>query len=250
MTSKRRPRAPASRDSRRSARSDSTPGGEAPHVLADRDEQIRNLEAEVIRLRSRESNFRDLLLDAHEQLVGRDEHLAGVLAATQDTLAGSSAASRATGSMRYHDLVAQVRHVVSSVVPQGSTVLMVSKGDPELLDLGQRTGWHFPQAENGVYAGYYPADGASAISHLEDLQARGAQFIVFPATAMWWLERYQGLRPYLETGHRKVFEDKTVAAVFELSFEPRVTSHRAGAAQPLSRFRRVARFGRDIKTAE
>jgi len=40
-----------------------------------------------------------------------------------------------------------------------------------LIDFDGRTGLHFPQVENGVYAGHHPADGDEAIAHLEQLRA-------------------------------------------------------------------------------
>ncbi|HZD05715.1 MAG TPA: glycosyltransferase, partial [Longimicrobiales bacterium] len=48
--------------------------------------------------------------------------------------------------------------VVDAYVPEGASVLVVSKGDPALLDLPDRTAPHFPQSENGGYAGFHPRD--------------------------------------------------------------------------------------------
>lgn len=52
-------------------------------------------------------------------------------------------------------------------------MIVVSRGDSDLLNLGGRQAWHFPQTEDGVYAGYYPADSTEAITHLEVLRAKG-----------------------------------------------------------------------------
>ena len=53
-------------------------------------------------------------------------------------------------------------------------MLVVSNGDDELLELGaERRGWHFPQMEDGTYAGYHPADSAEAIAHCEALRGAG-----------------------------------------------------------------------------
>ena len=43
------------------------------------------------------------------------------------------------------------------------TVLVVSKGDPELLRLGTRRARHFPEADDGSWAGHHPADSGEAI---------------------------------------------------------------------------------------
>lgn len=98
----------------------------------------------------------------------------------------------------YPHLVDRVRKVVGTHVSQNATVVVVSKGDDALLELGGRQAWHFPQVEGGAYAGSNPADSAEAIAHVEALSARGAGFLVFPGTASWWLEHYGEFREYLE----------------------------------------------------
>ena len=68
----------------------------------------------------------------------------------------------------YRDLVERIRAVVDRELPPDATVLVVSNGDDELLQLGaERRGWHFPQMEDGTYAGYHPGDSAEAIAHFE-----------------------------------------------------------------------------------
>ena len=98
----------------------------------------------------------------------------------------------------YRKTVLGIRDVVGRSVPSGARVLVVSKGDDELLELDGRHGAHFPQLEGGVYAGYHPADTSEAIAGLEKLHSGGAEFVVFPRTALWWLDYYGGLRAYLE----------------------------------------------------
>jgi glycosyltransferase involved in cell wall biosynthesis len=91
-----------------------------------------------------------------------------------------------------------VREFAAEALPAGATVLVVSRGDDELLALDGRVGWHFPQAEGGVYAGHHPQDGDVAIRHLEELRARGATHLVIPATSSWWLEHYEDFRRHLD----------------------------------------------------
>jgi GT2 family glycosyltransferase len=99
----------------------------------------------------------------------------------------------------YRAVVERIRAVVDRELPPDATVLVVSNGDDELLKLGaNRTGRHFPQMEDGTYAGYHPADSAEAISHLEALQDRGAEYILFPETAAWWLQYYGELGQHLD----------------------------------------------------
>jgi hypothetical protein len=99
----------------------------------------------------------------------------------------------------YRDLVEEIREAVDRELPPDATVLVVSHGDDELLKLGvERRGWHFPQMEDGTYAGHHPGDSDEAIAHLKALRDRGAGYIVFPKTATWWLEHYREFAEMLE----------------------------------------------------
>ena len=61
-----------------------------------------------------------------------------------------------------------------------------------------RRGWHFPQMEDGTYAGHHPGRSAEAMAHLEALREKGAAYSLFPQTAFWWLDFYEELRGQLE----------------------------------------------------
>src|SRR6266545_2061112 len=97
---------------------------------------------------------------------------------------------------RYRQLAARIRAAARAALPDRAQVLVVSKGDDELLRCVAPGARHFPQAEGGGYAGCYPADSGAAIAHLEQLQAGGAQYLLFPATAFWWLEHYREFKRY------------------------------------------------------
>lgn len=116
----------------------------------------------------------------------------------------------------YHQLVSRVREAVLRHVPPGTTLLMVSKGDDELLKVIGRAAWHFPRNEQGQYAGYYPADSTHAIQHLEELRGRGAEYLVFPRTASWWLEHYSDFRRHLEREYPLVVREDTACRIFAL----------------------------------
>jgi hypothetical protein len=113
-------------------------------------------------------------------------------------------------------LVERVRDVVHEAVPPGAAVLVASRGDEELIDFDGRTGLHFPQVEDGVYAGHHPADGDEAIAHLEQLRASGAEFLVLPQPALWWLDHYQGLRDHLQQQCSLVARAEEACLVFAL----------------------------------
>ena len=116
---------------------------------------------------------------------------------------------------RYQQLPERIREVVRSALPADATVLVVSKGDNALLHLDGRTAWHFPQTENGAYAGYYPATSAAAIAHLEALRKKGAEFLLLPPTAFWWLEHYTRFAAHLRKNSRRVLKDDRLV-VFDL----------------------------------
>jgi SAM-dependent methyltransferase/spore maturation protein CgeB len=96
----------------------------------------------------------------------------------------------------------RVRETARLALPPEARVLVVTKGDDDLLRLEGRVGLHFPQTPAGVYAGYHPADSAQAISHLEEMKAKGAGFLLIPASSFWWLEFYADFRRHLEGQYR------------------------------------------------
>ena len=134
-----------------------------------------------------------------------------------------------SGHPDYFGLVDSVTSTVTATVPPSKTVLMVSKGDEELLRLGSRSGWHFPRLNDGRYAGYYPADGADAIEQLEEMRERGADYIVFPATSRWWLDHYPELAEHL-TFHYPVVCDDRACVVFALGPFPAFYGRKRDAA--------------------
>ncbi len=128
--------------------------------------------------------------------------------------AGFSATSR----LGYRRLVERVRVAVLSVVPPGSTVLVVSRGDRDLVDLDGIDGLHFPQAPSGAYLGHHPHDSSEAVGHLEALRAVGAQYLVVPSTAYWWLDHYDRFAEHLDDLYAKT--DAGVCAIFSLERKP------------------------------
>lgn len=107
-------------------------------------------------------------------------------------------------SVAWEQLVEDVRGLVAETTPEDAIVLVVSRGDDALLDLGGRTGWHFPRDAAGEHAGYYPADSEEAIGHLEQLRLEGATHLVIPTMELWWLDHYEALNDHLEGDHRVV----------------------------------------------
>jgi hydroxymethyl cephem carbamoyltransferase len=100
-----------------------------------------------------------------------------------------------------------VRNAIHQNVPKDASVLVVSEGVDELLELNERTGWHFPQNEDGTFQGWRPADSRDAITMLEALRERGASHLAIPAANAWWLDFYDGFKRHLETHHRLALQD-------------------------------------------
>jgi hypothetical protein len=77
-------------------------------------------------------------------------------------------------------------------------VLLVSRGDSELLRLGAREARHFPSGPDGGYLGRHPADDEEALELLAAERSEGADYLVIPATEAWWIHHYKGLAARLQ----------------------------------------------------
>lgn len=126
-------------------------------------------------------------------------------------------------SPRYVQTYDRIREAIAEVVPAETNVLVVSKGDEEFVRLNGVSASHFPQREGGGYAGYYPVDSEAAIAHLDDLRVRGAEFLVFPQSAFWWLPHYAAFRQHLDTQHQCVWNDAS-SIIYRLSADSCVES--------------------------
>jgi colanic acid/amylovoran biosynthesis glycosyltransferase len=118
--------------------------------------------------------------------------------------------------VRGRQVAARVRSDTDRLLPDEATVLIVSRGDEELLRIGQREARHFPQTSEGVYAGHHPADSTAAVEHLESLRRAGASHLVIPATSHWWLEHYAGFRQHLEERYVRIFADPDSCVIYAL----------------------------------
>lgn len=118
----------------------------------------------------------------------------------------SVAAGERLGPTEYAELIGRIHSAVAASVPPGASLLMVSKGDAALLAMpGHRTA-HFPQDGAGQYAGHHPRDGLTATAELERLRREGAEYLVIPTTARWWLDYYREFARHLAT-HCEVVAD-------------------------------------------
>lgn len=115
----------------------------------------------------------------------------------------------------YRDLVHDIRAYAEKTLPDEAVVIVVSNGDDELLELGaRRRGLHFPQTEDGTYAGHHPGTSGEALAHLDALKSQGAQYILFPSTAAWWLDYYEDFARAL--GERSLSDACTIFALADV----------------------------------
>lgn len=140
-----------------------------------------------------------------------------------------------TGVSRNGDLLARqslgdgIRGAVEQVIPRGSSVLVISKGDEELVRLEDRLGHHFPQSKDGVYAGYYPATAEEVIGQVEILRSSGAEFLLIPRTAFWWLEFYSEFARWLNLSHESVLSNDDCLVYRLIGGQRHVSTHLASS---------------------
>jgi hypothetical protein len=112
-------------------------------------------------------------------------------------------------------LIRHVQEAVRAAVAPRAIVLVVGKGNDDLLKLEGRTGWHFPRDKEGAYAGN-PVDSADAVARLEAFRASGAGYLLFPEPAFWWLEEYKGFKQHLDKHYTRIHGDEH-CIIYQLS---------------------------------
>jgi GT2 family glycosyltransferase len=116
----------------------------------------------------------------------------------------------------YDHLSRRVRDLVATAVPEAETVAVVTRGDDELLELGDRRGQHFPHDDAGRYAGHHPADSDAAMHALRDACREGTAYLVVPQTAFWWFEHYREFGAALHARCPVVAADDDTAVIFDV----------------------------------
>jgi glycosyltransferase involved in cell wall biosynthesis len=129
---------------------------------------------------------------------------------------GPTSSRPAGGKAGYAGLVRRLRRLLRTKLRRGATVAVVSKGDEALVRLDGLNGCHYPQTRAGVYAGYNPGTSAEALLYLEGVRRKGADYLVFPKTAVWWLDYYAEFSEYLSRHHEKIIDDPELCVVYRL----------------------------------
>ncbi|MGN6258033.1 MAG: hypothetical protein ACTHN3_09845 [Solirubrobacterales bacterium] len=120
------------------------------------------------------------------------------------------------GAVAYEELAPRITSLVEELTPVGAIVLVVSKGDESLVRFEGRSGWHFPRASTGQYAGHHPLDGAWAVEHLESLRSAGGAYLVLPSTYYWWFEHYPELEAHLRGRYERLPAPEEVCRIYRL----------------------------------
>lgn len=121
---------------------------------------------------------------------------------------------------QYEQLVARLRLAVQESTPAGSRLLVVSRGDEEMLVLKDRTAQHFPSDSSGNYLGHHPPDSRWCIAELEACRRQGFSHFVLPAAYSWWMEHYRGLQEHLVKRCHLVLERQDTGAIYALEARP------------------------------
>jgi GT2 family glycosyltransferase len=116
----------------------------------------------------------------------------------------------------YENLRSAIRQLAAQRLPSGATVLVITKGDEELLKFTEHCGWHFPRDNEGRYTNIYPADSAEAITQLESSRANGAGFLLIPRPALWWLDFYAGFKDHLERNYVLTVREEETCLIFDV----------------------------------
>jgi hypothetical protein len=130
-------------------------------------------------------------------------------------ITGANGAFAPSPMLTYRRMLRDIQSVVESNVPEGATVLVISRGDEDALEFGSRRGWHFPQDDDGTFAGTYPETSEDAVAQLESLRSQGARYLLIPGTSAWWLDHYEGLARHLRE-HCRPLAERAECSLYEL----------------------------------
>ena len=149
-------------------------------------------------------------------LAARNRQVADLTRENTKLRAELGGASTPSPSLEYARLRDRIREQVKRLVPRGAKVLVLSKGDGALLELGGLHARHFPQSASGGYAGYHPANGKAAVAALQPLLPQAA-YLVIPQTSLWWLEHYPEFNRFLAARFTRLKTDSTICHIYTLN---------------------------------
>jgi hypothetical protein len=137
----------------------------------------------------------------------------------------------------FHKVMTSLRAVVTNKVPHDATLAVITGREEWLLELGNRVVWRVPDPDDTATA-TGKTRGEVAVEDLEELRSRGAQFLVIPSRALWWLEHYSELKEYLDRQYHAVIFDTSTCAIYAL--EPPSAGEASGLESPTDRNPQIA----------
>jgi hypothetical protein len=120
------------------------------------------------------------------------------------------------GKTAYLALVPRLRKTIQDAVPPKSNVVIVNDEADLLIQHKDRRAQDLSQNEKGADAGSSPGNSAEAIEQVETLRKKGADYLVFPATAFGWLDHYKQLKRYLERRYQTIHRSADTCVIFSL----------------------------------
>ncbi len=105
----------------------------------------------------------------------------------------------------------------SAMIPSGSTVLVISRGDDTLLQAGRLPRTSLPTGR-GRRLGRAPSRPTARrrSATWRRCVSGGAEYLVVPPTYRWWLSHYDGLRRHLDDAPRAARSDEQGRAIYRL----------------------------------
>jgi glycosyltransferase involved in cell wall biosynthesis len=172
------------------------------------------------------SEGRKLIAGSHHREVVRERFLRAISAASarepKPAMLDDPHPSVYGRRLRYLEnqrILPRIREFVPAKLPESATVAVVSDGQPELLDLGDRQGWHFPRGSDGGWVGQ-PATDEDAIAQLEEVRGHGAHYLFVPSTDFWWFDRYPAFAEHLTSRYELFVQQAEVCRVYRLTDAP------------------------------
>ena len=200
------------------------PGGKGParveRLAADMAQLTKTL-AERSRQITALTSERDALHEQNTALeeLGRAEVLDSLVArldGLEDRIYETRYSTEAQRGRRDAEALRGCRELVRDRVPRDGSVLVVTKSDPDWLDLFGRPAENFPQDASGGYPGFPFSHSVGAIAHLQALRWRGAEFILVPAPSAWWMDTFPEFAAHLVGRYRVVAHEDGVGLLVDL----------------------------------
>ena len=107
----------------------------------------------------------------------------------------------------------RIRATVTGLVPEGATVLVVDKGDEDLLRVGGRQMRHLPRNPDGTPAWHDPENSDDLLEQIAREYELGARYLLIPSASLWWLDHYEGFARRLEQESRLLARDSDCALI-------------------------------------